>query len=192
MSFLATAPDDGYPGTCPDPVSSAYGAGPGDTAPLADVAGPAGVAALAGLTRPARIAGPTGMASLADGTASGDHEEEPLVDPAALQDLGAGLDNPAAARDFARDYIKMWDHRHRSLAAALEQGDEIEALDAALSLKISSAMAGGIRLSRLAADIEEAIRGGDLDRARSFLPEVAEHGRETMDELQASQDLPEI
>ena len=42
----------------------------------------------------------------------------PLVDPAALQDLGAQLDNPAVAKGFARDYTRMWDQRYRTLASA--------------------------------------------------------------------------
>lgn len=159
MSFLATAPDDGHPGTRPGPGPSASEAGLASTSPLADASGP-----------------DKGL-------------DMPLVDPAALQELGAGLDDPGAARDFARDYIKMWGGRYGSLAAALGRGDGAGALDAVLSLKISSAMAGGICLSRLAGEVEDAIRGGDLDGARSFLPRVADCGRETMKELQGGQDL---
>ena len=47
----------------------------------------------------------------------------PLVDPAALQDLGAQLESPAVAKGFARDYTKMWDQRYHALASALERGD---------------------------------------------------------------------
>jgi hypothetical protein len=121
-----------------------------------------------------------------------DGHAAPLVDPAALQELGAQLDNPVVAEDFARDYAKMWDGRYGSLAAALDRGDEAGSLDAVLSLKTSSAMVGGVRLARLAGDIEDAIRCGDMDRARSLLPEVAERGRETVNALQARQDLAEI
>ncbi|WP_427006578.1 Hpt domain-containing protein [Pseudarthrobacter sp. H2] len=115
----------------------------------------------------------------------------PLVDPATLQELGAQLDNPVVANDFARDYARMWDHRYRSLAAALDRGDAAGSLDAVLSLKISSAMVGGLCLAGLAGELEDAIRCGDMDRARSFLPEVADRGRETVDELQAGHDVRE-
>ncbi len=110
----------------------------------------------------------------------------PLVDPAALQDLGVQLDSPAVAKDFARDYTKMWQQRYRALAAALAGGDPATVLDAVLSLKTSSMMVGGVRLAQLAAELEQAVRGGEMDRARALLRDVAERGSETMDELQFS------
>lgn len=112
--------------------------------------------------------------------------ESPLVDPAALQDLGSQLDCPAVAEGFARDYTNMWDHRYRSLAKSLERGDEAAALDAVLSLKTSSAMVGGIQLAALATELEDAIRLRDDERARLLLHKVAESGNDTVDELQLS------
>ena len=110
----------------------------------------------------------------------------PLVDPAALQDLGAQLDNPAVAKGFARDYTRMWDQRYRSLASALERGDLAGSMDAVLSLKTSSAMVGGLRLAQLAGELENALRAGDIGRALSLLRDVAARGGETVDELQFS------
>ncbi|MGY3378817.1 HPt (histidine-containing phosphotransfer) domain-containing protein [Arthrobacter sp. TE12231] len=110
----------------------------------------------------------------------------PLVDPAALQDLGVQLDSPAVAKGFARDYTKMWDQRYRSLASALERGDLAGSMDAVLSLKTSSAMVGGLRLAQLAGELEVALRAGDMDHALSLLHDVAERGDETVDELQFS------
>ena len=110
----------------------------------------------------------------------------PLVDPAALQDLGAQLDSPSVAKGFARDYTRMWDQRYRSLASALKRGDHAGSMDAVLSLKTSSAMVGGLRLAQLAGELEDAIRAGDMDHALSLLGDVAERGDETVDELQFS------
>ncbi|WP_253906652.1 Hpt domain-containing protein [Arthrobacter sp. I3] len=110
----------------------------------------------------------------------------PLVDPAALQDLGAQLENPAVAKGFARDYTRMWDQRYRSLASALERGDLAGSMDAVLSLKTSSAMVGGLRLAQLAGELENALRAGDIGRALSLLHDVAARGGETVDELQFS------
>lgn len=110
----------------------------------------------------------------------------PLVDPAALQDLGIQLESPAVAKGFARDYAKMWDQRYGSLASAVVRCDQAAALDAVLSLKTSSAMVGGARLAELAAEVESAVREGDMDQAQSLLPAVAEHGSQTVDELQFS------
>ena len=113
-------------------------------------------------------------------------EVAPLVDPAALQDLGAQLESPSVAKGFARDYAKMWDQRYSCLASALDRRDEAGSLEAALSLKTSSAMVGGVQLAGLAGELEEAVRGGDMDRAGSLLAEIAESGSDTVDELQYS------
>ncbi|MEQ4519389.1 Hpt domain-containing protein [Pseudarthrobacter sp. B907] len=110
----------------------------------------------------------------------------PLVDPAALQDLGEQLNSAAVARGFARDYAQMWDQRYDALATALDRRDQAAALDAVLSLKTSSSMVGGLRLAELAADLEEAIRSGRLAEAASRLDDVAARGSETVDELQFS------
>ena len=116
----------------------------------------------------------------------GDPTAPPLVDPAALQDLGAQLDSPAVAKGFARDYTKMWDQRYQTLASALERGDLARSMDAVLSLKTSSAMVGGLRLAQLAGELENALRAGDMGHALALLRDVAERGDETVDELQFS------
>ena len=59
----------------------------------------------------------------------------------------------------------MWDQRYNCLASALDRRDEAGSLEAVLSLKTSSAMVGGVQLARLAGELEEAVRGGDMDRA---------------------------
>ena len=125
-------------------------------------------------------AGPAspGVAPLAD--------PAPLVDPAALQDLGVQLESPSVAKGFARDYAKMWNQRYNCLASALDRRDEAGSLEAVLSLKTSSAMVGGVQLARLAGELEDAVRCGDMERASSLLAEVAESGSETVDELQYS------
>lgn len=161
MSFLA-APDDGDASAALSPEASPGGAG---------------------LSVPSAVDVPEMLAPALPG---GLAFVPPLVDPAALQDLGVQLDDPGVAKDFARDYTKMWQQRYSSLASALAGSDEVAALDAVLSLKTSSEMVGGIRLARLAAELEQAVRGGDMERARSLLGEVAERGSETVDELQFS------
>ncbi|MHA7222067.1 Hpt domain-containing protein [Arthrobacter sp. RHLT1-20] len=108
----------------------------------------------------------------------------PLVDPAALQELGVQLDSPTVAKGFARDYANMWDQRYDSLASAVTRCDQAAALDAVLSLKTSSTMVGGVRLAQLAGELEEAVRDGDMGQAQSMLGDVAEQGSETVDELQ--------
>lgn len=123
--------------------------------------------------------------------AAADGAALPLVDPAALQELGSQLDSPAVAEGFARDYANMWDHRYQALATSLDTGDDAAALDAVLSLKTSSAMVGGVRLAELAGELEDAIRGRETHRARTLLRAVAESGNDTVDQLQHSYELGE-
>jgi hypothetical protein len=120
------------------------------------------------------------------GAGPGAPDVAPLVDPGALQDLGAQLDSPSVAKGFARDYARMWDKRYSCLASALDRRDEAGSLEAALSLKTSSAMVGGVQLARLAGELEVAVRGGDMERASSLLGDIAESGSETVGELQFS------
>lgn len=111
--------------------------------------------------------------------------EGPLVDPAVLEDLEEQLAGPDIASRFARDYAGMWGQRQRCLQAAVERQDRAAALDAVISLKVSSAMVGGVRLARLAERLEVTIRGeGGLEGSRAILALVADHGSATVKELQ--------
>lgn len=125
-------------------------------------------------------------AALPGGTGPAAPEMAPLVDPAALQDLGAQLESASVAKGFARDYAKLWDQRYTCLASALDRGDQAGSLDAVLSLKTSSAMVGGVQLAMLAGELEDAVRGGDMERASSLLGNIAASGCETVDELHDS------
>lgn len=107
----------------------------------------------------------------------------PLVDQAVLKELEEQLDGPAVAMRFARDYTDMWEQRFRRLASALARQDRAAAMDAVISLKISSAMVGGLRLAWLAEQLEHLIRREDYDSGHSVLAEVAEHGGQTVREL---------
>ncbi len=113
---------------------------------------------------------------------------EPMrwVEPEILAELEADLEGPELARGFARDYATLWDQRFSRLAAAVEAEDHPAALDAVISLRITSAMVGGIRLSLLAQALEEAIRLRDCVHAQSLLLRVSEHGIRTVSELQTT------
>ncbi|MGY4540573.1 hypothetical protein ACVWY0_000474 [Arthrobacter sp. UYNi723] len=114
--------------------------------------------------------------------------DEPLrwVEPYILAELEADLDGPELALGFARDYASLWDQRFGRLAAAVHTEDRPAALDAVVSLRIASAMVGGIRLSVLAQGLEDAIRRSDFVQGQALLATVAEHGVRTVSELQAN------
>ncbi|ABK04315.1 hypothetical protein Arth_2936 [Arthrobacter sp. FB24] len=126
-------------------------------------------------------------AAAAAGTEAGvAFEEIPLVDLLVLQDLETQLAQPAVAKKFALDYIEIWEQRYLNLTNAISGQDLTTALDAAISLKIGSAMVGGLRLARLAEDIESVIRSGSWDKGQLMLACVSDLGHETVARLRQS------
>jgi hypothetical protein len=133
-------------------------------------------------TPPQPTAAPGGLSN-PDGALFPD-AELPLVDLAVLQDLADQLAHPAVAQNFARDYATLWTQRYQKLAAAVDRQDVAAALDAVISMKIASAMVGGLRLARLAERLEEFIRRGDLEHGHALIAAVELHGSATVKELQ--------
>ena len=111
--------------------------------------------------------------------------ELPLLDPAVLRELEDQLGGPEIAVGFARDYATLWGRRQGHLIAAVERQDRERALDAVISLKVSSAMVGGLRMALLAEAVEAFIRSGDFPGGRA-LEMLAHHGGATVNELQVS------
>lgn len=107
----------------------------------------------------------------------------PVLDPEVLDDLRDKLDSPRIALKFADDYVGMWEMRRDRLSAALKRSDFPAAVDAVISLRVSSAMVGAVRLSCLAQRMENAVIGGDLAVARELIPAVAACGEQTVDRL---------
>ncbi|MHA7279179.1 Hpt domain-containing protein [Arthrobacter sp. MDT2-2] len=108
----------------------------------------------------------------------------PLVDLAVLSQLERQLNDPVPARAFARDYITGFETRYLRLTSSIGTVDLPAALDAALSLRNSSAMVGAARLSAMAADLETAVTSADLETARATLPEIERCGLDTINELE--------
>jgi HPt (histidine-containing phosphotransfer) domain-containing protein len=130
---------------------------------------------------------PAGTRADAGTGVSSDVEEVlPLLDAAVLEDLEEQLNGTELAVRFARDYAAMWDQRYARLAAAVENQDRASALDAIISLRITSAMVGGVRLARIAEILEKEIRQGDFGQGQALMERVAEDGDRTVSELQAN------
>ncbi|NUT69813.1 Hpt domain-containing protein [Pseudarthrobacter sp. C4D7] len=110
----------------------------------------------------------------------------PLIDTAVLDELDDELAGSGLAQRFARDYAAMWELRLTRLGTAVDSQDRASALDAVISLKISSAMVGGIRLAKLAELLEALIRRGDFVRGQAMMPGVAEDGARTVSALQTT------
>lgn len=116
------------------------------------------------------------------GTARG--QDLPLVDPEVLLEMEDALGRPDLATNFARDYVALWEQREQRLTSSLADEDCDAALDAAISLKVTSAMIGALRLAHLAQALESAVRANDLKRGDSILSLISDHGRATVAELQ--------
>lgn len=110
----------------------------------------------------------------------------PLVDAAVLAELEDELAGSGLAQRFARDYAAMWDVRLARLGTAVQSRDGDSALDAVISLKISSAMVGGVRLAKLAELLEGLIRQGDFVQGQAMMAGVAQDGARTVSELQST------
>lgn len=108
----------------------------------------------------------------------------PIVDLAVLSLLESQLNDPRPARAFARDYIAGFQDRFLRLTRSIGNRDLAAALDAALSLRNSSAMVGAARLSAMAETFEVAVVSADLDTARRTLPAIELCGLETISELE--------
>lgn len=115
-----------------------------------------------------------------------DGYRQALIDPAVLIELAEQLQSPDLAHRFAREYAALWEQRHRRLTIAVEGQDHAAALDAAISLKTSSAMVGGKHLAGLAGKLQALIQAGDLRAGQVLLPVVADSGRATVNELNLS------
>jgi hypothetical protein len=108
----------------------------------------------------------------------------PLLDTSVLENLAEQLGQPVVAWDFANDYASMWGPRQHRLIASLGREDRAAALDAVISLKVSSAMVGALRLAYLAERLEAAVREGDLQDGAALLAMIAIHGQATVNDLQ--------
>ncbi|MHC6595093.1 Hpt domain-containing protein [Arthrobacter sp. C152] len=102
------------------------------------------------------------------------------MDLTILRDLEDELELPLV-RNFARDYIGMWEYRCQRLSTAVTCRDGRDgALDAAISLKVTSGMVGGLRLADLAGTFEDRIRQGAVQEAAILLNEIKACGEGTV------------
>lgn len=99
-----------------------------------------------------------------------------VFDPQALAKLAHDMKDRAFARSFAEKYSRLLDSRVSRITVALRTPDFVDAMDAALSLKVSSAAVGTCELAEIAQQIERDVRRQDAPAARmraSMLPDAA-------------------
>ncbi|MBT2555998.1 hypothetical protein [Arthrobacter sp. ISL-5] len=86
-------------------------------------------------------------------------QDLPALDDGALQDLKDDA-GEAVAGAFIEEYLLMLPARAAKIFKALTREDTGESLDAVVSLRTSSAMAGALRLESYCRDLETALKQG--------------------------------
>ena len=95
----------------------------------------------------------------------------PAVEPGALDSLRS-LGDPGVVKEIISTYLDDAPRRLGDLRRGLEGGDAEGAKKAAHTLKGASRSVGAVKLGALCQKAEEALKAGDLARARALLPEV--------------------
>lgn len=105
---------------------------------------------------------------------SGPHDH-PLLDSGVLEALREELDgDDGNCRGFVQSFITCLPRRVERLLRSLAGGDYGSAMDAVLSLKISSQMVGAERLAAMALDLQESLgEGSTRTSPEVFLPGLA-------------------
>jgi HPt (histidine-containing phosphotransfer) domain-containing protein len=91
----------------------------------------------------------------------------PALDPGVLLCLARDVEDEGVALQFATCYRHLLAGRVTRIAGSLDLEDPTVALDATLSLKVSSATVGARELAELAREIEQALRAGDPGALRA-------------------------
>jgi HPt (histidine-containing phosphotransfer) domain-containing protein len=96
------------------------------------------------------------------------------LDTASLERLARDVSSWPFVITFAQKYQRLLPERVRRVVAAITEGDLDQALDAALSLRVSSAFVGALELVELSHRLEALLRTGDLVAARLRLGPIPE------------------
>jgi HPt (histidine-containing phosphotransfer) domain-containing protein len=113
----------------------------------------------------------------------------PVMDTQQLQDLADAL-TPEAAERYAADYRRLLPSRVRRILRCLNSQNWDAALDAALSLKVSSSMIGALRMAHIGMRIENALAVDDHDAALAAGHQAAKHAAQLKAYLAGRHDAP--
>ena len=95
-----------------------------------------------------------------------------VVDRQAFEQLADELGSPESARRIVGLYVDLLEQRVERLARACEADDLETAMDAVLSLKVTSATVGAVTMRDRALDVESRLRQGGCADAVSALTAV--------------------
>ena len=107
-----------------------------------------------------------------------------VFDPSTLLQLVDDAKARSFVLELAGTFRRMLEPRVDRVVDAVLTSDPDEAMDAVLSLKVSSTMVGARELAELASYLESDLRSGDLPAARSqalLLPAAAQRAAAAID-----------
>ncbi|MFC9352809.1 hypothetical protein [Arthrobacter sp. NPDC057013] len=107
---------------------------------------------------------------------------EPTLDGQHLRDLAEDC-STAAAESFADNYAALLPQRVNRIIRSIGVGHREMAMDAALSLRTASSMAGALRMSRLCSQLEKALVTADLAAAAGVARDIDLHVPELQEAL---------
>lgn len=109
-----------------------------------------------------------------------------IFDLSAVRRLEIDTESPPFVRSLVDTYQRMLTPRVERLVDAVLASDAVEALDAALSLRVSSIMIGATELGELSAAVIGDLKNDDLPSARAqalLLPPAAVRARAAIAEV---------
>lgn len=103
-------------------------------------------------------------------------ESLPVLDAAPLLDLADHADARAAQR-FLAEYLDLLPSRVSKVVGCLSSSDVKASRDAVVSLKVSSAMAGAVRMERYCRELDVKLAAGQLPDAAAVLVVMSKTSR---------------
>ena len=107
---------------------------------------------------------------------------QPTLDGQHLRDLAEDC-STAAAEAFADNYTALLRQRVDRIIRSIGVGHREMAMDAVLSLRTASSMAGALRMSHLCSQLEKALVAADLAAAAGVARDIALHLPELQEAL---------
>lgn len=92
---------------------------------------------------------------------------EAVFSPSRLLRLAEDVESDAIAISYAATFLRMLPERVGRILSAVREENLPDALDAVLSLKVRAHMVGALAMERDCRLLEESLRTGDGDAARS-------------------------
>ncbi|MDJ0356102.1 Hpt domain-containing protein [Paenarthrobacter sp. PH39-S1] len=100
---------------------------------------------------------------------------QPVFELSSLASLCEETQNDAAVHRFVSTFLNLLPGRVSRILDALRARDVDLAMDAVLSLKVTSSMIGALRMEQLCHCVENALVGGDYDAAEGAGVGVEQH-----------------